>query len=436
MKVAILIQSVRPGGAERQAFETATELQILGVDVEVIGLSEPNFLTRKRGDFGDEYGSVSSSTLAPARFYLMLRAAGLLRRLFQLLFASRNRGLVSDEGSKSQPRGRKSPVGALAKLIARSDDFGVLTDSAVATVFLKSPRVIMETRFLKAYFQKNPPDLILSYLTGPNFVAILTGQVMGIPVVISERNDLTAHGSSADVETLRKILYPVANLITANTEFATRDLKKMFGENDVRWFPNHSTYRTAIKVMDRKSGRNVCMICRLVPQKRVSSVVEAMATGAPGALNLELFVFGSGRERTALHELAKRLKIAHRVQFLGYQKLVNIASQLDGVGFIVINSAHEGSSNSLHEAVELGLLPIVSSTVREIEDIFSPELASRLVTDGSAESIALVLGELLTSDEHYMDTLKIANRDFSNYWERASLYRRQIVDLLIQKNPH
>lgn len=434
MKITILIQSVRPGGAERQAFETATELQALGVEVEVIGLSEATFLARKRGNFGREYRSVPSSTLAPARFYVMLRAAGLLRRLFQLLPASRNRSLVSDEASKSQPRGWSSPVGALAKVIVGSDHFGVLTGSAVANVFLKSPRVIIETRFLKAYFDKSRPDLIVSYLTGPNFVAILTGQILDIPVVISERNDLVAPWSSPDVQTLRKLLYPVANLITANAGFATRDLEKILGQGDVRWFPNHLAYRVGEAVPDGESRRNVCVICRLVPQKRVASVIEAMASDTLEDLGVDLLVFGSGAEQAELQKLAKRLGIEPRVRFFGYRKRDDIAGLLDGVGFIIVNSAFEGSSNSLHEAVQLGLIPIVASTVQEIDDIVSAELRGRIVTDGSPEAIAQLLEDLLASDEHYRETLQLVERDFLHYWERAARERNNIIDLIV-RNP-
>ena len=430
MKITILIQSVRYGGAERQAFETALELQTSGVDVEVIGLSEPNIWSRSSGAFGLEYPTIQSSTLAPRRFYFLLRAASLARRLFQLFFLLRQTPSVLDTAIAERSNQQLSITVMLVELILGSRNFGALSAEAVAQIFLKSPRVIVEARFLRAYFSKSRPDVILSFLTGPSFVATLVGQMMGVPAILSERNDLAAPWSSPDVDLLRKILYPAANLITANAEFATRDLEKKFGKNDVRWFPNHSPYRTREAVADLASRRNVCVICRLAPQKRVGPVIEAMASDSLKSSNPDLLVFGSGVERDALQKLAKRFRIERRVHFFGYRKRDDIARLLDGVGFIIVNSSFEGSSNSLHEAVQLGLVPMVASTVREIDDIVSPELRRRIITDGSSESIVQSLEKLLASDEYRRETLELVQRDFSQYWKRAMRQRREILGLI------
>lgn len=64
MRVLIVIPHLRPGGAERQAFETARELQHLGVHVDVCGLSGPRLFARDRRQLSTEYPTVNSFILA------------------------------------------------------------------------------------------------------------------------------------------------------------------------------------------------------------------------------------------------------------------------------------------------------------------------------------------------------------------------------------
>ena len=434
MKVTFVIEHLRPGGAERQAFEAAHHLQSLGVQSEVVGLSGPRLLERNVQLLDTEYNLVSSVTLGTRASRIELRILGAVSKV---LASSQERYLPwlrrAMRRGPSERGGPNAIARQMVKLVVGGEGFGSLSIDELVGIFLQRSRVVFQAGLLLKHLRKNQPDLLVSFLRGPNLVSAVAGQILDIPVVVSERNDVARDGSLDRPDPLVWSLYSSASLVTANTEVATRDLAGVFGDSEVRWFPNQSSYREVLSGGSRAGARHVVVMARLAPQKNTAAVIESLAQGYLLEHETKLSVFGSGRELGRLRRLSRRLGVDPRVHFFGYRPLSEIWGLIDGVGFAVVNSAFEGSSNSLHEAVRMGLVPVVASTVREVGDIVSPELAERIVTDGSAESIAEVVGRLCRSEEFYGETWGLVQRDFGAYWVRASRVREEFFRDLLGK---
>ena len=425
MKVAIILAHLRPGGAERQAFETALQLQEVGVSVQVYGLSSR--LAEKDSELlSIEYPSVRSTLL---RQQLPHRVTALFIKIFVAdawSFVSAPFRLVLRKRFGYGPQSARRHLSSWYRLIVAllgQKNFGTLEPDQLLEAFRQKPRLIFHAALLKKHLVSDPPDLMLSFLAAPNVVATITGELLGIPVIVSERNDILLKSKSKTIDPLALLVYPAARLVTANTEVATSDLAKELTTSEVRWLPNYMSQRGVEKTPSATIGNDICVIARLVPQKRISEVIESLALSPIDEEGVELHIFGLGREQRRLRSLASKLALSSRVHFLGYRPRFEIQRLVTSVRFVVINSAFEGSSNSLHEAVSWGLVPIVADSVREIHDIVSPELATRIITDGSAVSISMVLGKLLGNNQHYFETLELLKSDFGKYWERAAVQR-------------
>ena len=101
-------------------------------------------------------------------------------------------------------------------------------------------------------------------------------------------------------------------------------------------------------------------------------------------------------------------------------------------GIFISNSAHEGSSNSLHEAVAAGFLPLVSDSVKEIFDIIRPCLLKDLVTDGTARSIAIQIQKLLDDESQTARLKSECLEDFIRYWDRQKASFQEAAELFVE----
>ena len=103
-----------------------------------------------------------------------------------------------------------------------------------------------------------------------------------------------------------------------------------------------------------RTGGRFISTCRLVHDKNVAVLIEALAALPAAALTL----VGDGPEEAALKALATRLQVADRVRFLG--ALTDVTPELLVHDAFVTASVHEGQSNSLLEAFSAGVIPVAA----------------------------------------------------------------------------
>jgi sugar transferase (PEP-CTERM/EpsH1 system associated) len=95
---------------------------------------------------------------------------------------------------------------------------------------------------------------------------------------------------------------------------------------------------------------------RLVPVKNYPLLLRAVA--ALGRENVLTVLVGAGPQRAALEALAKSLGIDHRVRFLGHRD--DITSLLAAMDIFALPSISEGMSNTLLEAMAVGVASVAS----------------------------------------------------------------------------
>jgi glycosyltransferase involved in cell wall biosynthesis len=138
--------------------------------------------------------------------------------------------------------------------------------------------------------------------------------------------------------------------------------------------------------------RNVGLVGRLVPVKRADLFLETAALLTrthPGEYRFT--VVGDGPLRTGLSELAGRLGIADRVDFLGFQ--ANSLPILQQMSCLAITSDHEGLPMVVLEALALGV-PIAAHAVGGLPETLAGIPGQSLVSDHSPAGYAAAIAAL------------------------------------------
>ena len=138
-----------------------------------------------------------------------------------------------------------------------------------------------------------------------------------------------------------------------------------------------------------RTGRRFISVCRLVHDKNVDVLVEALAA-TPGA---ELTLVGDGPELQALQTLAQRLGVASRVRFLGALK--DVTSELLAHDAFLTASVHEGQSNALLEAFAAGVIPIAADA-SGVGDLIDAGRDGLVVQAPNTEVFAQAMARLLS----------------------------------------
>ena len=410
--VGLVILDMQPGGAERQAFLLAQALsQRGGVEVRLFALRH-QAKNLASSSIGAEFPDVPATICGPRAARQVFQRGEILKR------ARRRIAPGGLEKSGGVPGQSKSKVNVQPN-VGGSGDRTEATPGPLA-LFKAKPSLLLSWWGLYRAIRKHSVDALIAYTPLCGAVAVAVAGKKDIPVVVSERNDLESQPATAMVRDLRSTFYPHATLLTANTEFACRQLQEMFPSKDVMWLPNETHYRESFAIASRVNYKKVVVLSRLAPQKRIDNVIRAFADQKIQQHGIELDIYGDGPERENLERLVEDLGLRSRIIFHGYVPVAQFHDNNERPAFIIVNSLYEGSSNALHEAVSQGLLPVVADTVRELHDVLSDDDLSLVTTNGSAEDIATRLEKFVVDQDYANSTREKVARGFSSYWARVN----------------
>lgn len=140
--------------------------------------------------------------------------------------------------------------------------------------------------------------------------------------------------------------------------------------------------------------------------KGVDVLLEAMALlrrqGTPGRLVVAggSFYRDTRRQEERLHELAARLKLGDRVQFIGWQPQAEVARLMAESAVVVLPSRAESFGAVLVEALACGT-PVVATRCGGPEEIVRRE-TGLLVPVGDAPALADAITDVLTHQGRYV----------------------------------
>lgn len=184
-------------------------------------------------------------------------------------------------------------------------------------------------------------------------------------------------------------------------------LEQCYGIRNSRVIPNgiptsdYSVSRISRSEWRRREGfrdDQILFVCvaRFAPQKNHALLLKAFSGRPASDPRAHLVLIGEGDLHEQLTEHAASLGLTHKIHFLGLR--TDIADALSATDVFVLSSDWEGNPLSVMEAMAAGL-PIVSTAVGGVPDLFTNEKEGILVPPGNASRLSNAMAALLASTE-------------------------------------
>lgn len=238
------------------------------------------------------------------------------------------------------------------------------------------------------------PDLVISFLTKINVQASLVAKTLGIPVIVSERNNFRTQHMNPLWRLLSTIGAHCSTRMVMQTE-AARSALPAFLRQKSSVIPNPVS-TGEFKAGRAHDGGRVVAVGRLDKQKGFDLLLEAFAMARVRAPGLRLTIFGEGPERASLEAQASSLHIGDAVSLPGITGTPG--AWRSGADILVLSSRFEGFPNVLAEALAAGIPSIAFDCDWGPREIITHRDNGLLVPPGDVAALSDGLVEL-TADE-------------------------------------
>lgn len=242
------------------------------------------------------------------------------------------------------------------------------------TIFLK------QVSMIRPNIKKYNPDIVVSFLADVNAFVLLMTRFLGCKVIVSERNDPHIDPTIKPFRILRKLAYPFAD----GYIFQTEDAKEYFNRtikgkkatvivNPVRAdLPMHRVNRSKV----------ITSACRLTEQKNIPMMINAFKGIHKLYPEYELHIYGEGTQREKLQQYIDDNELTNYVKLMGFSP--NVCDRINESEMFVLSSDYEGMSNSMLEALAMGVPSIVTDC---------PIGGARMMIQDSENGILVPVGE-------------------------------------------
>lgn len=232
------------------------------------------------------------------------------------------------------------------------------------------------------------PDYMLSFFARVNIVAQIACMGLGIPTVVSERNDPYMDGRSRAVDFLTGLTYPHAKAVVFQTRRAAGYFEKNGLSNNVI-IPNPITVYAQRKPM--VPGKIVTM-GRLVPQKNHKMLIEVFSRIHKDFPETQLTIYGNGSGLAETEVCIRENEVEDCVFLPG--SVTDVHEQISDANLFVLSSDYEGLSNALLEAMMLGI-PCISTDCAGSDEYIEDGVNGFLTPVGAPDAMEKAIRKLL-----------------------------------------
>lgn len=354
MRMTLVISTLRGGGAERVISNMANYWAVKGWSVTI--------LTIAHGHESPYYKLHPQVVHRDMRFYRSARHpipnAGALRALKEIF----------DDCSAVERRTLISELNLISAL----------------------RNALIETR----------PQCVISFINLTNIRVLLATRGLGLPVIVSERDDPYRDPIPEGAEQLRRRLYAMATYLVAQTAEAA-DYFAAEAADRRRVIPNPVLQPELLQRVNGasapKAGRILVGMGRLVQEKGFTLLLNAFSRVADKHQSWSLQIWGEGPQRQALERISRDLNLSERVRLPGFtRRPFEVLSRAD---LFAMSSLIEGFPNALCEAMACGL-PVVSFNCSSaIREIIRDGVDGLIVRANDTTALASALDGLMANEE-------------------------------------
>ena len=274
---------------------------------------------------------------------------------------------------------------------------------------------------LSYHLMKKNPQKILVFNTELCILALILKFIFfkKTKIIFRSINTLSV---ALDTKTLyrNKIVYPIVkkflkltDFVIAQSEGMKEDLIKNYAITATKIKTIHNPAivleKRAIALQTENISNELVFVGRLVNQKGLPLLFEALSIVVQRMDNVHLTIVGEGPEMQNLKNLAQELKLTKVIIFAGFQADVN--KYLIAARATVLTSYFEGFPNVLVESISLGTPVISFDCPSGPRDIIEPDVNGILVPFLNVELFANAIIEILNGNIKFEINKIIASGD-------------------------
>ncbi|MDB5713866.1 MAG: glycosyltransferase family 4 protein [Sphingomonadales bacterium] len=250
-------------------------------------------------------------------------------------------------------------------------------------------RVIDRVRALRHAISHDQPDLLISFLTKINLLALVATMGSSVPVIVAERNNPDRQPVHIGWRIGLSLFYRRAAAVICQTKASVSCLPCSAARN--AWvIPN--PVATPREQHMEKADKRLVAVGRLTHQKGFDLLIDAFAQVADKHRDWKLDIWGEGPDELMLTDRISRLGLSGRIALRGLS--AEPGGWIAEANAFVLPSRYEGFPNVLAEALAAGL-PVLAA-----DCAFGP---AEMVRDG--ENGLLVEPESVEALAHGIDIL-------------------------------
>ena len=249
------------------------------------------------------------------------------------------------------------------------------------------------------------PDVVVSFLTRTNVLAILAARSAGVAVIASERIDPRAQTERWTWRLLRRTAYPLADALVVQTEAVGTWARRMRWNRRVTVIANPVVTQPAAGQVDGVPYPFILGMGRLDRQKGFDLLIDAYSRLQDRSAHL--VIAGTGPLADELASQARRLGVGDRVHFPG--RVTDADDLMRQATVFALSSRYEGFPNVLAEAMSHGRAVVAFDCPSGPAEIVRDGHDGLLVPGSDSDAMATALDRLL-SDAGLRDRLGSAAR--------------------------
>lgn len=235
------------------------------------------------------------------------------------------------------------------------------------------------------------PKCVMSFVSTHNILTLLACKGLKTPVIISERNDPQRQYIGPVWSLLRRLSYPSASFVTANSQMAINFLEKLVPADRLRLVQNPIRTFTPPK-LPILAEPFFLAIGRLDRQKAFDTLIKAYAIALRRATLPTLLIIGKGPERQALNDKILQLGLVNKVVLTG--EVANVGDYYYGALALLHPARFEGMPNVVLEAMATGTPVVISNSQESIVNLVSNEVSAMIFDTNDISQLAEIIVRL------------------------------------------
>mgnify|MGYP002508905440 CR=1 FL=1 len=204
-------------------------------------------------------------------------------------------------------------------------------------------------RLLRNAIKRHQADTVISFLTSANILSCFACRKLKVRLIVSERSDPSCN-CSKKADMLRKSAYKYADGFVFQTDKAKAWFSKSI-QNKSKIIKN--PLNPKLPQVRQTWHKEIVTASRLEKSKNIEMLIDAFAMLAESDTAYQLKIFGSGTLEAELKQYAQAKHCRNQITFMGMDN--DWHHKVLDASLFVLSSDYEGMSNSLMEALAIGL---------------------------------------------------------------------------------